>query len=251
MHKFTGKIALVTGAAGGLGREITFRLANEGATVIASDLNFTHLNEVFNSDVYQNLKIIKQELDVTDPEAFENLVQSIKGEFGRLDIAVNNAGIGGDITLLAEYSLEMWNKVFQVNVDSIFYGMRAQIPVMIEQGSGTIINIASIMGTLAMPGIAPYVASKHAVVGLTKAAAMEYGKKGIRVNAIGPSFVRTGFTAKALNDDIWWDELENKIALSGQLSAQDIAASVSFLASEDAKFITGSLQLVDGGYSLS
>ena len=143
-------------------------------------------------------------LDVTDPGAFERQVARVVDDFGRLDVAVNNAGMGGEMVPLADYPLATWDRVMSVNVSSVFYGMRAQIPPMVKQGRGAIVNVASIMACVAMPTIAPYVASKHAVAGLTRGAALDYGPAGVRINAVGPSFVRTGFTAASLPDDETW-----------------------------------------------
>lgn len=249
MRRYADKVALVTGAAGGLGKAITLRLASEGARVVATDLDSARLAEVFDEATVGDLKIDCQVLDVTDREAFLALVTGIARQLGRLDLAVNNAGMGGDMAPLADYSVQSWERVQRLNVDSVFYGMQAQITQMLHQGGGAIVNIASIMGAVAMPGIAPYVASKHAVVGLTKGAALDYGSQGIRVNAVGPSFVRTGFTAQALPDDDSWAHLASRHALAGTATPEDIAASVAFLGSDDARFITGSLHLVDGGYT--
>lgn len=188
-------------------------------------------------------------LDVTDFAAVDAALSQVVSLHGRLDVAVNNAGIGGDVMTLADYSLESWERVMKINVSSVFFGMRCQLRHMASQGGGAIVNIASIMGTVAMPGIAPYVASKHAVVGLTKAAALEYGANGVRVNALCPSFVRTGFTAEALTGDDTWKALAGQHALRNTGSPDDIAATVAFLGSDDARFITGSLYLVDGGYT--
>lgn len=249
MRRYADKVALVTGAAGGLGKAISLRLASEGAQVVATDLDSERLAEAFATTADGNLKIHCLTLNVTDRPAFAKLVAEVAERFGRLDLAVNNAGMGGDMTPLADYPVHSWEQVQRLNVDSVFYGMQAQITQMLRQGGGSIVNIASIMGTVAMPGIAPYVASKHAVVGLTKGAALDYGSHGIRVNAVGPSFVRTGFTAAALPDDDSWAHLASRHALAGTATPEDIAACVAFLGSEDARFITGALHLVDGGYT--
>lgn len=249
MNRFSGKTVFITGAAGGLGRAMCIRLGQEGATVVAADIDQPRLDAVAGELGGMGIEIAPIHLDVSDASAFMEAMQTVVGRFGRLDVAVNNAGMGGDMAPLADYPLETWDKVMSINVSSVFYGMRAQIPQMLKQSSGSIVNVASIMGSVAMPAIAPYVASKHAVVGLTKASALEYGKHGIRINAIGPSFVRTGFTAACLPDDRTWDALAGQHALAGTGTPEDIAAAVAFLASSDARFITGSLYVVDGGYT--
>ncbi|WP_322008002.1 SDR family NAD(P)-dependent oxidoreductase [Paraburkholderia tropica] len=249
MQRYAGKTVLVTGAAGGLGSAMCLRFAAEGARVAALDVDNLRLETACAQwrELGHNIRPFL--LDVTDASAFKRQVESIVEEFGRLDVAVNNAGMGGDMAPLAEYPLATWERVMSVNVSSVFYGMRAQIPTMCKQGHGAIINVASIMGSIAMPSIAPYVASKHAVVGLTKGAALDYGRAGVRINAVGPSFVRTGFTASSLPDDSTWDALADRHALAGTASPEDIAATVAYLGSEDARFVTGALYLVDGGYT--
>lgn len=249
MRRYENKVAVVTGAAGGLGGAMLSRLADEGARVVAMDIDGGRLDRVC-ADLAATGRVIHPAiLDVGNAGAFEDAIARLVEQFGRIDLAVNNAGIGGDMVPLADYSLDSWERLMRINVASVFYGMRAQIPHMLRQGGGAIVNVASIMGAVAMPSIAPYVASKHAVVGLTKGAALDYGARGIRINAVGPSFVRTGFTAACLPDDQTWDVLSSQHALKGTASPEDIAASVAFLGSDDARFITGSLHLVDGGYT--
>jgi NAD(P)-dependent dehydrogenase (short-subunit alcohol dehydrogenase family) len=249
MQRYASKAVLVTGAAGGLGSAICRRFASEGAHVAAMDIDAGRLETTCAQFRELGFDVRPFELDVTDASAFEQQVARVVEAFGQIDVAVNNAGMGGDMAPLADYPLALWERVMSVNVSSVFHGMRAQIPHMLKQGHGAIVNIASIMGSVAMPSIAPYVASKHAVVGLTKGAALDYGRAGVRVNAVGPSFVRTGFTAASLPDDRTWETLADRHALGGTATPDDIAATVAYLGSDDARFVTGSLYLVDGGYT--
>jgi NAD(P)-dependent dehydrogenase (short-subunit alcohol dehydrogenase family) len=169
-------------------------------------------------------------------------------EFGRLDIAVNNAGIGGASAITGEYPIDSWQKVIDINLSGVFYGMRYQLPEMVKSGAGSIINIASILGQVGFEKSPAYVASKHGVVGLTKGAALEYAKDKVRVNSIGPGFIYTGL----VNEETMGGEalafLEQKHALGRLGKPEEVAEVILFLASDKASFITGAYYPVDGGY---
>lgn len=235
--EFSGKIALITGGSSGIGAACAAYLRARGAITVVADLN---VQDVTGAD-------LSIPVDVTDPEQVDQMVAKTVAEFGRLDIAINNAGIGvPNKKPLAEMSNQDWRQVMAVNIDGIFYSMRAEIPAMLESG-GAIVNLASVMGVVSAAESAAYVASKHAVVGITKAAAVDYAKAGIRVNAVGPGFVDTPLLAHQNAETRARTVAAHPM---GRLAtAEEIAAVVGFLASPAASFVTGSYYLADGGYT--
>lgn len=254
--RFTGKTALVTGGGGGFGRAICTLLASEGAHVAVVDINAdaaaatVETVEAAAAKTEHAGSASAHVVDLTAADAVHELVSGIVASRGRLDIAVNNAGIGGAMVRLAEYPVETWRKVLDINLSSVFYRLRAELAAMSADGKGgSIINIASIMAEVAMPTIGPYVASKHAVYGLTKAAAVEYGQDGIRVNAVAPSFSRVGFTADSITDDADWEQMAGQHALGRSAEPDDVAGAVAYLASDASSFVTGDLLKVDGGFT--
>ena len=245
--RVAGKVALVTGGASGIGEACCMALAAEGARIAVVDRDPNGGARVAAS-LPASAEAAFFPCDVTDPQSVETMVAAVAAHFQGLDIAVNNAGIGGALLPIPDYPVKVWNDVIATNLSGVFYGLRAQIPVMVKQGGGAIVNIASLMGTVGSPGIAAYVAAKHGVVGLTKVAALEWGAHNIRVNAVGPSFIKTPLTVNALPHE-FWDGADGMHALGRCASPMEVAKLVTFLCSDEASYMTGSLHLVDGGYT--
>ncbi len=194
------KVALVTGAGSGIGLAIAQSYAKEGAKVIVSDINEEHGNQAVEKIKSAGGEASFVKADTSDAEEVEALVKSTVEIYGRLDIACNNAGIGGEQKMTGEYGLDSWRKVLSVNLDGVFYGCKYQLEQMEKNGGGVIVNIASIHGTVAAPLSSAYTAAKHAVVGLTKNIGAEYGQKNIRCNSVGPAYIDTPLLDSASAD---------------------------------------------------
>jgi NAD(P)-dependent dehydrogenase (short-subunit alcohol dehydrogenase family) len=245
--QFDGKVALVTGGASGIGEACVMTFARAGAKVVVADLN-AELGERTVAAVKEaGSDAIFVKVDVGRPEEVEQMVEATIQTFGRLDIAINNAGIGGEPNPTGSYSIDGWRKVIDINLNGVFYCMRYEIPRMLENG-GAIVNMASILGSVGFATAPAYVAAKHAVVGLTKTAALEYAKQGIRVNAVGPGFIKTPLLDVNL-DDATQAYLASLHAVGRMGNSQEVAGVVAFLSSEEASFVTGAYYLVDGGYT--
>lgn len=241
-----GKVVVITGAGSGIGEATAFLLAKEGAKVVVSDINPEAGNEVVSRIEKAGGTANFFKADVASAAENKALVNFAVQTYGKLDIAVNNAGIGGEANRIVDMSLEGWHRVIDVNLHSIFYGMKYQIEAMLKNGQGSIVNISSILGSVGFEGSAGYVAAKHAAIGLTKTAAMEYSSRGIRVNAVGPGFVETPLLDQ-LNDDI----KKQLISLHpiGRLGrSQEVAELILWLGSERSSFATGACYPIDGGY---
>lgn len=244
--RYVGKCVLVTGGGSGLGEAICHRLADEGARVAVLDMHADSAARVAKDIQVDGGEAHPFFANVTDFNALNAVVGEVVKMLGRLHLAVNNAGVGSPFMPTAEHSLENWNRVIGVNLTGVFHSMKAELPYMTDQG-GAIVNIASITGLVGVAGISPYVSAKHGVLGLTKAAALEYGKFGIRVTAVCPTFVKTPLTTAELKDDAQWAALDAMHALGHCATPEDVASMVAFLGSDDARMLTGCAYPVDGG----
>ncbi|MFT3717359.1 SDR family NAD(P)-dependent oxidoreductase [Pseudorhodoferax sp.] len=240
---FADKVAIVTGGASGIGEAVCRRLSAGGAKVVVADFNGEAAQAL--ADTLGNA--IAVQLDVADAEAVRRMVERSVEAFGALHLAVNNAGIGGPSHPTADYPLEDWHRVIGVNLHSVMYSMKYEIPAMLAAGGGAIVNMASILGSVGWSGSIPYVAAKHALLGMTKTAAMEYAPKGIRINAVGPGFIDTPLLSNL--DPQVYASLVGLHPIGRLGTADEVAALTCFLLSGDAGFITGSYHLVDGGYT--
>jgi len=243
---FENKVVIVTGGGSGIGQATAVLYAQGGAKVIVSDIDEKGGQETVASIKKAGGDASFVKTDVSNPEDCEALVKTTIRIHGRLDMAFNNAGIGGEMNPIADMSVEGWLKVINVNLNSVFYCMKYELPEMLKQGHGSIVNMSSILGQVAFGNSAAYVAAKHGVVGISRNAAVEYAKQGIRVNAVGPAFINTPLLSAL--DQKMKDALVTMHPIGRLGEAKEVAELVVWLSSDKASFVTGNYYAVDGGY---
>lgn len=245
------KIVIVTGAGSGIGKATALHFAKHGATVVVSDINLQRAEKVVEEIVTNRGKALPIKANVAVFDEVENLIHKTVAEYGQLDVLVNNAGIGPHLLRTHESLIKDWNAVIAVNQTGVFYGMKLALKQFLEQGFGNIVNIASLAGLKASPNNISYSASKFAVVGMTKSAAMEYATKNIRINAVCPGYTESALLTQLINAKPEMDSiLKSVIPMKRYGKAEEIADAVVWLASDNTKFITGQTITLDGGTSL-
>lgn len=246
--RFEGKTALITGAGSGIGAATALLFANQGCKVIVADINEQNGEDIVNRIRHYGGEGYFIPADVSNASACMELVDAAVQRYGQLDIAVNNAGIGGESNAIADMSVEGWDHVIAVNLNSVFYCMKYELQTMMKAGKGTIVNISSILGQVGFANASGYVAAKHGIVGLTKNAAIEYAEKGIRVNVVGPAFIDTPLLANSGIDNAMKTQLATLHPIGRLGNADEVATLILWLSSEEASFVNGAYYAVDGGY---
>lgn len=247
MAEFSGKVAIVTGGGSGIGEAIVRELAAGGARVVVADRDQAGIDRVVAAVAAAGGTASGFSLEVASAEQNAAMVDYAEKTYGGLHLAVNNAGIGGPAALTGDYPLDGWKTVIDINLNGVFYGLRYEIPAMLRSGGGAIVNMASILGSVGFATAVAYTSAKHALLGMTKVAAMEYAARGLRVNAVGPGFIDTPLLARNLDAGT----LQHIAALHPVQRLgrpEEVSALTCFLLSDRASFITGSYHLVDGGY---
>jgi NAD(P)-dependent dehydrogenase (short-subunit alcohol dehydrogenase family) len=248
MKRFEGKVALITGGGSGIGRATSLAFANEGAKVVIDDINVAGGEETLRMIRSTGGEAIFFRADVSKAAEVEAMVQKTIEMYGRLDCAYNNAGVGEPLKRIHKTSEDNWDRVMATNLKGVYLCMKYEIPHMLKQGKGAIVNTSSLAGLKGLSGQAAYVASKHGVVGLTKSAAIEYATLGIRINAICPGVINTPLIAPNMKDRPHVEKGYIDMEPIGRLGKpEEIASAVLWLCSDEASFAIGSILSVDGG----
>jgi NAD(P)-dependent dehydrogenase (short-subunit alcohol dehydrogenase family) len=247
------KVALVTGAGAGIGRATAKKFAEEGAKVVVSDIDPVGGNDTVDLVVASGGEAVFVKADVSNEAQITNLVESTIAKFGRLDCACNNAGIEGKVAPIADQDVASFDRVLSVNLRGVFLSLRAEIGAMLKTGGGAIVNLSSVAGLVGFPGLSPYVATKHGVNGLTKNAALEYAKQGIRVNSICPGGIDTrmldSLVEQTSGGSMETSEMMAPLHPIGRIgNAEEVANLIVWLCSDRASFVTGAHVPIDGGY---
>jgi len=249
MKELSGKVTLITGAGSGIGRATAMTFARNGARVIVADIDGEGGGKTVKMAEETSAQALFIPVDVSKADQVKEMVKIAVETFGGLDVLVNCAGIIAKVrALMADYPLEMWERTMAINVSGTFYAMKYAIPAIVESGGGAIVNLSSVLGSAGDANRTAYVASKHAVVGLTKVAALGYARKGVRVNAIGPGMTETPLIEDLLKDkEAKWFMLAMH-PIGRFATAEEIANLILFLCSDKSSFMTGAYYPIDGGY---
>ena len=248
--KLTDKVAIITGAASGMGRAMAKVFFNEGAKLVLADINDQSLRELQTELDSSKNKIIYIKCDVASENEILNMVRLCVEKFGQIDVLVNNAGVMDDFIPVDRIVNKQWEHIMDVNLNGPFYAMRAVMPVMLKQGKGVILNIASVGGLFGSRAGAAYTASKHALIGLTKNTGFMYAQKGIRCNAIAPGGVNTHIADSLIPDALGYERCISGASLMPRMGEpEEIAQIAAHLCSDEASFINGAIITADGGWT--
>ena len=250
--EFEGKAVFVSGAAGGIGRSVALAFAREGARLAITDVNEKELNATAQTARNCGAEVITEVFDITKDAAVAAFIKRTVDKFGRLDCAVNNAGIRSEVLPLADFSEEAFDQVIAINLKSVWLCMKHEIHAMLKSGGGCIVNVASGAGIVTVPNNGSYVASKHGVVGLTKAGGIDYARQGIRINALCPGYTRTPMALGSIEDaeGLTLDGVAAALPMGRICEPEEQANAVLFLCSDRASYLIGHALVVDGGYSI-
>jgi NAD(P)-dependent dehydrogenase (short-subunit alcohol dehydrogenase family) len=249
MPVWNEQVALVTGASSGIGRATALAFAGEGARVVVADLLGTEGEETVKLIQDRGGEAVFVKTDVSSPAEVANLVDRAIASYGRLDIAFNNAGVEGELATTAECSEDNWDRTLSINLKGVWLCMKHELPRMLERKRGSIVNCSSVAGLAGVARLPAYVASKHGIIGLTRAAALEYAREGIRINAVCPGVIRTAMVDRLIKAH---PEMESQLIAGEPMgrsgTPEEIAAAVVWLCSDSASFVTGHALAVDGGW---